>query len=334
MGTETVQQTQLPPEYMLPHVKQLLANVGGTYDSSGNHEGNGLIYQDQPGYTDQFGNPLPRLAEFNQDQAGAHDLAREGIGAYQPYLDVASNSVNQGIDAFNPDAQQGRQDMNTAGTQYDIGQEYLNPYQQEVTDRTMSEMRRQQNMDMNSVGDQAAGSGAFGGSRQGVLESETIRGHDANRANTLAQLNASNFTQAQNAQEQHRQRQLAGAAGSAQIAGMGADANFMGAQVASGIGGLDQQYNINDVTTLGAVGDQQQQHKQLGLDTSYNQYLEDRDRPFQMASFYNDIMSGVPSGSQTDRTGSTKQSSLAQGLGGLGTIAAAGNQFGWWGDGS
>jgi len=332
MGTEKLQQTQLPPDYMIPHVQQLLANVGGTYDSQGNHRGDGLIYQDPLQYTDSNGNPIPRIAEFSQDQLQAHELGRQGIGAYQPYLDVATGATQQGIDVFNPAAQQGMQDLNTQGTQYNIGQEYLNPYQDEVIDRTMSEMRRQQNMDMNAVGDMAAGSKAFGGSRQGVLESETMRGHDANRANTLAGLNASNFTQAQNIQEQHRQRQLQGATNSAQIAGMGADANFQGGQIMSGIGGLEQQYNTNDISTLGAVGDQQQKLKQMGLDTQYQTFLEDRDRPFQMASFYNDMMSGVPSGSQENRTGTTEQNSLAQGLGALGTIASAGNQFGWWGD--
>jgi hypothetical protein len=334
MGSETINTTSLPPAYMQPHVKQNLANVGGTWDANGVHQGDGLAYQDQLEYLDQDGNPIPRVAEFNQDQMGAHQLGREGIGAWGENIDTANNAVDQGIGAFSTEAQQGRQDLNTAGTQYDIGDEYLNPYQTNVIDTTMSEMRRQQEMDMDSVGDLAASAGAYGGSRQGVLEAETIRGHDANRTNTLASLNSANFTQAQNAQEQHRQRQLQGATNSTSIAGMGADANFQGAQIASGIGGLEQQYNINDVTTLGAIGDQEQQQVQVGMDVSYNDYLEDRDRPYQMAAFYNDIMSGVPSGEQSSRKGNTDQSSLAQGLGALGTLASAGNQFGWWGEGA
>ena len=369
MATEKVESTSLPPEYMQPHVKQLLANVGGTYDAEGIHQGDGLIYQDQLPYVDQDGNPIPRVADFSQDQLGAHDLAREGIGAYQPYLDTANSATNaglagfteeqlasmqrlnhQGLSGFTDDQNQSRQDLTNQGTQYNIGAEYLNPYQQEVTDRTMEEMRRQQNMDMNSVGDAAANAKSFGGSRLGVLEAETTRGHDANRANILAGLNKDNFTQAQNIQEQHRQRQLQGAmnsgqlagmnadaysraaTSSAQIAGMGADANFQGAQIASGIGGLQQQYNTNDISTLGAVGDQQQRQSQLGLDTQYSQYLEDRDRPYQMAAFYNDMMSGVPSGQQDTRSSDSQRSGLAQGLGALGTLASAGNQFGWWDD--
>jgi len=405
MATEKVESTSLPPEYMQPHVKQLLANVGGTYDAEGIHQGDGLIYQDQLPYVDQDGNPIPRVADFSQDQLGAHDLAREGIGAYQPYLDTANSATNaglagfteeqlasmqrlnhQGLSGFTDDQNQSRQDLTNQGTQYNIGAEYLNPYQQEVTDRTMEEMRRQQNMDMNSVGDAAANAKSFGGSRLGVLESETTRGHDANRANILASMNANNFTQGQQAQELHRQRMLQGATNSAnmagmsadafsraamnsgqlagmnadarsraamnsgqlagmnadaysraatnsaQIAGMGADANFQGAQIASGIGGLQQQYNTNDISTLGAVGDQQQRQSQLGLDTQYSQYLEDRDRPYQMAAFYNDMMSGVPSGQQDTRSSDSQRSGLAQGLGALGTLASAGNQFGWWDD--
>jgi len=335
--TEFINQTStvLPPEYIQQHSQQLLSNIGGvTNPETGQLEG-GFLYDPVAPHVDQFGNPIPRIADFSQDQMQAQELARQGIGGYQPYINQAADATTAGIEAFNPQAIGDIQGQINQGTGYNIGQQYLNPYQQNVIDTTMSEMNRQQNIDMNSIAAQAAAAKSFGGSRHGVLESEARRGFDANRTNALAQLNAANFTQAQQAQEAHRQRQLQGAQTSGAIRNMAANANFAGAQTAAGIGGLQQQYGVTDVSTLGAVGQQQQQQRQLGLDIAHEEYLREQNRPFQMASFYSDILGGVPSGQSSYlQKEIPERNKLADALGGLGTLATAGNQFGWWGEGT
>jgi hypothetical protein len=47
---------------------------------------------------------------------------------------------------------------------------YMNPYTQNVIDRTQQDIARQQEMAMNQLGAQATRARAFGGSRQGVAE--------------------------------------------------------------------------------------------------------------------------------------------------------------------
>ena len=314
----------LPP-YAEEHSKQLLNNVGGVLNpATGQYEG-GMVYDDRVPYEGQ------RLSEFNNDQMRAHELARTGIGGYQPYIDAASASATAGGGQFDPARMDQIQGATNAGMGYDVGQEYLNPYQQNVIDTTMAEMNRQQAIDMNNVSGAAANARSFGGSRHGVVEAEAMGNFDRNRTTALANLNSQNFTQGQAAQEAHRQRQLQGGQQMAATSGLAADSQLQGAQIQAGIGGLNQQYANTDLTTLGAVGDQQQQQQQMGLDIGYEDYLTDQNRPFQMASFYNDMINGVPSSmNSTVQTETADPNKLSQILGGLGTLASAGNNFGWW----
>ena len=58
----------------------------------------------------------------------------------------------------------------------------MSPYQQQVIDTTLADFDRQAQMQEQRISDQAVASGAFGGGRQGVLESEFRTGSDRNRA--------------------------------------------------------------------------------------------------------------------------------------------------------
>ena len=74
---------------------------------------------------------------------------------------------------------------------------YMNPFTQRVTDTTMDELERQRLMAMNNTN--SAASGAFGGSRHGVMQAETNRGFGDIAAKTTAGLNSENYMQAQGA---------------------------------------------------------------------------------------------------------------------------------------
>ncbi len=76
---------------------------------------------------------------------------------------------------------------------------YMNPYQQNVIDTTMNELNRQERIRQQGVNNAATAAGAFGGSRHGVQAAETARNAQQTQANVLAQLNAGNFQQAQQA---------------------------------------------------------------------------------------------------------------------------------------
>ena len=74
----------------------------------------------------------------------------------------------------------------------------MNPYTQQVTNRSMADLERQRLMSMNNMGAAATQANAFGGSRHGVAEAETNRNFADIGANMYANQNMNNFNNAQN----------------------------------------------------------------------------------------------------------------------------------------
>ena len=73
---------------------------------------------------------------------------------------------------------------------------YMNPYQQEVIDRTQQDIERQRQMAMNTLGAQATAARAFGGSRQGVAEGVMAGEYGRMGADIAAQQRQAGYGQA------------------------------------------------------------------------------------------------------------------------------------------
>ena len=115
----------------------------------------------------------------------AQQLAIQGIGGYQPYLQAAQAA--------------------TGPTGY---QAYMSPYQQDIIDTTLQEYDVQAQKGLPALAAQAIGAGAFGGGREGVQRAEYQSASDRNRAALQAQLLGQGFTQAQAASQQDYLNQL------------------------------------------------------------------------------------------------------------------------------
>lgn len=85
---------------------------------------------------------------------------------------------------------------------------YMNPYQQSVINSTLGEIDRGTTQNLQQAKGNAALAGAFGGDRAAIQETEIMRNADQLKANTAANLNAQNFSQAQNAANQDINRAL------------------------------------------------------------------------------------------------------------------------------
>ena len=90
---------------------------------------------------------------------------------------------------------------------------FLSPFQQQVIDTTLAEFDRQRGMREQQIGDAAVRAGAFGGARQGLLESDFIAQSDQDRAALQAQLQQTGFQQAEAARQQAIANQLGFAQG-------------------------------------------------------------------------------------------------------------------------
>lgn len=263
-------------------------------------QGNGLagIYQQQLGRRgDQAGmdfyNGLMQNQGYTLQQvsdliAGSPE-AQQFRAAGQPsnIFDQSQNALNQAQSRFaqtfsapNVEARdvQARQ---LSGTNLDP---YMNPYTQAVTDTTMSELERQRLIAMNNTN--SAASGAFGGSRHGVMQAETNRGFGDIAARTTAGLNSDNFMQAQGAAFQDIGNQLSADQGNqsaalqAQLANAqnALSANSQNLQGAAGLANVSNMGFSRGQSALQAqmqAGNQQQALQQQLINAAKQQTLSD-----------------------------------------------------------
>ena len=245
--------------------------------------------------------PMPfapqQLAALSQDQQDAINLGRQGIGSYQPFMQQAQQALAQS-GAFN---------------QPGAAQQFMNPFEDAVVQQSMQDIARAGLQQQNQLSAQAAGAGAFGGSRQGIAQQELNRNLLDQQARTAAQLRATGFGQAQQAAQQ-----------ASQLAGQQA-AQF------SALGGQMQQQAGQDINTLLGLGSLQQQSAQAALDVARQNALGQQALPFQQVGFMSDIFRGVPSLQQTSTATTTPPPSTTSQLLGLGIagLSAAGGAGGF-----
>jgi len=90
---------------------------------------------------------------------------------------------------------QAAQQYNMAAAGPNIGQ-FMNPYTQNVVNRSIADIGSAQQSAMNQLGAQASAAGAFGGSRHGVAEAQTNAGFIKQIGDTTANLNQQGFNTA------------------------------------------------------------------------------------------------------------------------------------------
>lgn len=371
--------------------------------------------------------PGYQVAGFNPDQTAAFDMARQGIGAYQPYMEQGAAALNQGISTTNQASnilqgsdtrnqfsggqqalgmssasagqlgeianrvdpgynllqrgnvltdvagqragdinfRQGfdeagagtrfaqQQAFNSSAANYDpaanlmgagISQLYqgtgqfdprstsafMNPYQQQVIEAANQEINRQRDLTAQDQSAQAVRSGAFGGSRQAVQRSELERNTAQLRNQTMSNLLAQGYTQAQagaqNAFESGQQRNIAVGQGLGQQAALAGQlgtqqaqlgqsgANLIG-QLAGQQGNLTSQQAGLGLQQAGLLGQLGGQFGQLAGQQG-NLAGQQANIVGRQADIYGNVGQGIGSlASQQYNIGSN----MAQTMGGLGS---------------
>lgn len=140
-------------------------------------------------------------------------------------------------------------------------QQYQNPYQQHVIDNTLGDMNRARQMTMNDVGASASAANAFGGSRHGLVESETNRNFADQAGNMSAQLNQAGYNNAQGAAQFDINNSM-------QAQGMRQNAASSLAGMSGQAFGMGQQINDN----MMQAGSQQQALQQQLINAAQSQF--------------------------------------------------------------
>lgn len=125
---------------------------------------------------------------------------------YNPETLGGQFTNTQGYDAAQVRAAGGYTPDQVSAGSYDAGQlantdldPYLNPYTDNVIDQSLSDIDRARQMASNQTDAQATAAGAFGGSRQAVMQSENNRNYLDQSARTASQLRQSGYQNAQQA---------------------------------------------------------------------------------------------------------------------------------------
>ena len=127
-------------------------------------------------------------------------------------------------------------------------QAYMNPYEEQVVQQSLSDIERSRLMQQNIGGAQAGAANAFGGSRQGVAEAETNRAFADQAARTASGLRQSGY---QNAQQMAGQDIATGMQASLANQGANLQAGTTSAQLAQQRA-LQNQSALNQAGQFGA----------------------------------------------------------------------------------
>lgn len=284
-----------------------------------------------------------RVAGFNPTQTQSFGALTDA--ANDP---TATNALNQSMGVFsglqgyqaptiNPTAVQAKQLASTDLTPY------LNPYTDQVVNTTLSDLqhaRQQQGVTDNA---QATAAGAFGGTRQAVLDANTTNDYLRNVAATSAGLRSSAFGNAQQAalsdigqanqvgefnSGQDYNAQIGNAANAFNAAQLRGNAANAGAS-------LGQDY-LNQAIQRGGilnnVGAQQQALQQAQNDAAYEEFLRQTQAPIVAQQLRNQALGMIPQQATTSST-TTQNPGFGGILGGIGSLALGIGSLGGFGAG-
>ena len=250
-----------------------------------------------------------------QQSAGAFG---EGLTGSSNALSSGANMTNQAAGLYNQFGGMTPTDISAGSLANTNLQPYMNPFNSDVTNATMDELRRQQNISDIGVQDQAMNSRAFGGDRMMVRQAENQRNYDDIRGKVLSNLNMANFNNAQQMATGDINRQFQADSANQNMrygmsqAGAGGLANLGSSGVTAGLGGLSNLANMgfgfgNELNRNQlAAGSLQQQMMQSIIDAQKGQYAGWSGSPQQSLATLIQSMGGVNIGNAGSGTSTTK----------------------------
>jgi len=203
-------------------------------------------------------NLAPWVGDYVSDFLGrAQAIGNEGYKAFQGALSAGTSPLQK--QAFTA-----AQQVNPQAT-FDVtaAQQYMNPFIQTALQPQLEEMRRQAEISRNQQAGRLAKSGALGGGRQAIMESELLRNLGQQQALTTGKAYETAFDKAMGQYNRSREQQL------------------------------------QDLGALAGLGAQERQIEQQGIDQLRAEFEKQRQFPMEQVKFQRDMLAGLPIGSTT-----------------------------------
>ena len=265
-------------------------------------------------------------------QTQAINLAQQGVGSYQPFLQAAQQAQAAGAGQLGAAAQTLGQAGQTLGglgayqtaagniatgaagmTGPQAYQPFMSPYQTQVIDATLAEYDKQGRAGEQAIRDQAVALGGFGGGREGAMLGQYQSDRLADRAALQASMLQQGLTQAQQQAQQNFQNQqnlfgmqqgLFGQQGAISAAQQGLSGAQQGLAGAYG-NQMNQQFGLSnfgrtgmgqDVSALGSLGAIRQGLSQAQLTAQQQADQASAYEPYGRMSQYGNTLTGLLGG--------------------------------------
>ena len=198
-------------------------------------------------------------------------LADQGYQAYQGPLTAGTSDLQaksfEGIGSLSAPTNMGAFTPQTFGA--DQAQQYMNPYLMQSLNPQLEEARRQSEIDRVANAGRMTQAGAFGGSRQALMDMENTRNLQTNLADITGQGYASAYDRAR---EQFNTEQ-----------GRGMEAQTMA-----------NQYGFDVLGGQATAGATQRAQEQQGLSADQTAFEEERDFPYKQVQYMQSLLQGLP----------------------------------------
>lgn len=208
--------------------------------------------------------------------------------AFTPYAGTLTagpsnlqNQYFQGVGSLTMPTQYGAATQgltDVMGSQFDAStvQKYMNPYLQASLNPQLEEARRQAQITQMQNASKLAQAGAFGGSRQAIMDAETQR----NLATNLANITGTGYNTAYDKAVAQYNADLARKAGAS--------------TALADVGGKESQAGLANLAAMQAAGTTQRDIEQQGLTADYGQYLREFNYPQEQLTNYTNALKAMP----------------------------------------
>ena len=178
-------------------------------------------------------------------------------------------------------------------------QNYMNPYLQASLNPQLDEARRQSQITQQGNAAKMTQAGAFGGSRQAILDAETQRNLGSNLANITGTGYNTAFNNAQQQFNADQQRKMQEAQYGAGFGLQGLQTGLQAAQAQGSLGVQQNQADINNLNAQLTAGGQQRGIESEGIAADKAQFEEARANPYKMVQYQQSLLQGLPLAAQS-----------------------------------
>jgi len=176
---------------------------------------------------------------------------------------------------------------------------YTNPWESHVVQTSLNDLNRFTGQQQLAANARAAAAGAFGGTRQAVMNGEIARGGIDAAARTSAGLRSQGFARAQDLASQDLNRDMQAQLANQQAGLQGAGLNLHAANQMTQNAAATQGYLLRNIGALQQSGALLQMQNQAGMDQKYADWREMRDYPKQQLAILQSALTAAPMSTTT-----------------------------------